>query len=135
MEILFIIIMVLAQWDAYVGDMGNDVVSMMRWVAAMMLTGAGTCVCAAKVLVFIFVLGLPPAAAYSVAGIGNRAQAPAIYSDVYLGALAKLNLEVWAPVEGRRGVSNWQPIRHHTADSGKSAIQHGRPSARNRDCI
>ena len=58
---------------AYVGDMGTDMVSSLTWAAAMTLDGAGTCACAAKMLVFIFVVGLPPAAAYSVAGIENCA--------------------------------------------------------------
>jgi len=75
MGLLSMSIMVLAQLMAYVGDMGTDVVSSLRWAAAMTLAGAGyagTVACAAKMLVFIFVLGLPPAAAYEVAGIGNR---------------------------------------------------------------
>jgi len=60
-------IMVLAQLMAYVGDMGTDMLSSLRWAAVMTLAGAGyagTFACAAKMLVFIFVLGLPPAAAY-----------------------------------------------------------------------
>ena len=73
MVILSISRMVLAQLMAYVGDMGTDVESLLRWAAAMTLAGAGTCACAAKMLVFIFVVGLPPTAAYSVAGIENRA--------------------------------------------------------------
>ena len=67
MGLLSMSIMVLAQLMAYVGDMGTEVVSSLRWAAVMTLAGAGyagTVTCAAKMLVFIFVLGLPPAAAY-----------------------------------------------------------------------
>jgi len=67
MGLLSMSIMVLAQLMAYVGDMGTDMVSSLRWAAVMTLAGAGyagTFACAAKMLVFIFVLGLPPAAAY-----------------------------------------------------------------------
>jgi len=122
------IIMVLAQLMAYVGDMGTDVVSSFRWAAAMTLAGAGyagTFACAAKMLVFISVLGLPPAAAYSVAGIGNRAQAPAIYSAMHLKARAKLDPAVWAPVENSFGGEHngsqtakwaWGEVRGYASD-------------------
>ena len=65
-QVLSMSIMVLAQLT-YVGDMGTEVVSSLRWAAVMTLIGAeyaGTVSCAAKMLMFIFVLGLPPAAAY-----------------------------------------------------------------------
>jgi len=94
-----IILMARAQWGASVGDTGTEVVSMMRWAAGMTLAGAGACTCAAKMLVLLFVVGLPPAAAYSVAGVGNRAQALAIYSAMQLGARAKLDPTVWVPVQ------------------------------------
>jgi len=106
MGLLSILIMVLAQLMAYVGDLETDVVSSFRWAAAKTLGGAGyagTFACAAKMLLFITVLTLPPADAYSVAGIGNRAQAPAIYSAMHLKVRAKLDPAVWAPVENTFG--------------------------------
>jgi len=106
MGLLSIFIMVLAQLMAYVADLGTDVVSSFRWAAVMTLAGAGyagTFACAAKMLLFITVLGLPSAVAYPVAGIGNRAQAPAIYSAMHLKVRAKLDLTVWAPVQNTFG--------------------------------
>jgi len=44
-----------------------------------------------------------PTAAYSVAGIGHRAHAPAIYSAKHWRARAKLDPAVWAPVESSFG--------------------------------
>jgi len=102
MGLLSILIMVLAQLMAYVGDLRTDVVSSFRWAAAMTLAGtgyAGTFACTAKMLLFITVLGLPPAVAYPITGIGNRAQAPAIHSAMHLKVRAKLDQAVWAPVE------------------------------------
>ena len=103
-------IMVLAQLMAYVEDMGTDVVSSFSWAAAMILACAGyagTFACAVKMLVFISVLCLPPATAYSVAGIGNRAQSPAFSSARHLGARAKLDP---APVESTTA-RNLQRVR------------------------
>ena len=88
-----------AQWGASVTDIGSEMVSILRGAAGGFLIMAGACTCAAKMLVFFFVVGLPPTAAYSVAGIGNCARAPAIYSARYLVARAKLDPTVWAPVE------------------------------------
>ena len=68
-----------AQWGASVTDMGTEMVSMVRCAAGVILMSAGACTCAAKILVFFFVVGLLPNAAYSVAGIGNCGRAPAIY--------------------------------------------------------
>ena len=42
---------------------------------------------------------VPRRCIFSIAGIGHRAHAPAIYSAVHLGARAKLDPAVWAPVE------------------------------------
>ena len=98
-------LMAMAQWGASVEDMGTEVVSMMRWAAGMILAGAGALkfTCAAKMLALSFVVGLPPAAAYSVAGVGNHAQAPAMYSAMHLGAFVKLDQAVWVPVESSSG--------------------------------
>jgi len=66
MGLLSILMMGMAQLMAYVGDLGTDVVSSFRWAAVMTLAGAGyagTFACAAKMVVFISVMGLPPAAA------------------------------------------------------------------------
>jgi len=63
MGILSIIILVLAQLGAYVGDMETDVVSLLRWTATMTICGAGTWAWAAKILAIIFVVGLQTAAA------------------------------------------------------------------------
>jgi len=106
MGLLSILIMVLAQLMAYVGDLGTDVVSSFRWAAAITLAGAGyagTFACTAKMLLFITALTLPPADAYPVAGIGNRAQAPAIYSAMHWKVRAKLDPAVWVPVENTFG--------------------------------
>jgi len=103
MGLLSIIMMGMAQWGASVTDMGSEMVSMLRCAAGLMLVGAGACTYAAKMLVFFFVVGLQPAAAFSIAGIGHRAHAPAIYSAMHLRARAKLNPAVWTPVESSFG--------------------------------
>ena len=54
-----IVIMVMAQWAANVGDMGTEELSIARWAAGSVLAGAGMCICAAKVLVIFFVVGMP----------------------------------------------------------------------------
>ena len=56
-----------------------------------------------------------PTAAYSVAGIGHRAHAPAIYSAKHLRARAKLDPAVWALVESSCGG------QHNGAQSAKWA--------------
>jgi hypothetical protein len=43
MGLVSIIILVMAQLGAYVGDMETEVVSMLRWIAVMIFSGAGTC--------------------------------------------------------------------------------------------
>ena len=43
MGLVSIIILVMAQLGAYVGDMETEVVSMLRWIAVMIFCGAGTC--------------------------------------------------------------------------------------------
>jgi len=92
MGIFSILIMVVAQWAAPVG-MGAEAVSMLRWAAGLILDGAEACTCAAMMLVILFLVGIPPAAAYSVAGTGNRAQAPEIYPAMHMGTRAKLKSE------------------------------------------
>ena len=54
-----IVIMVMAQWAANVGDMGTEELSIARWAAGSVLAGAGMCICAAKMLVIFFVVGMP----------------------------------------------------------------------------
>jgi len=128
MGILSILIMGMAQLLAYVEHLGTDVVSSFRWAAVITLAGAGcagTCACAAKIIVFICVLCLSPAAAYPVEGIGNHAQAPAIYSAMHLKVRAKLDPAVWAPVENTFGGEHsgsqptqwaWAEVRGYASD-------------------
>jgi len=97
MGLLSIIMIGVVQWGASVTDMGSEMVSMLRCAAGLILMGAWACTCAAKILVFFFVVGLEPAAAFSIAGIGHRAHAPAIYSAMHLGARTKLDPAVWTP--------------------------------------
>jgi hypothetical protein len=125
MGLISIIMMGVAQWGASVTDMGSEMVSILRGAAGGFLIMAGACTCAAKMLVFFFVVGLPPTAAYSVAGIGNCARAPAIYSARHLVARAKLDPAVWAPVESSFGGKYngsqsakwaWSEVRGYSSD-------------------
>ena len=70
MGLLSMVMMVMAQLMAHVGDMGTEVVYSIRWAAARTLAVAGYAgafACAARIhgLVFISVMGLFPADAYS----------------------------------------------------------------------
>jgi len=126
--ILSIFKMGMAQLLAYVEHLWTDVVSSFRWAAAITLAGAGyagTSACAAKMVVFISVLCLSPAAAYPVAGIGNHAQAPVIYSAMHLKVRAKLDPAIWAPVENTFGSEHngsqpaqwaWGEVRGYASD-------------------
>jgi len=90
-------------FDTYEGAMKFDmVVATSTWTKEPLSAIAATAMELAVMMPMtsIFVIGaLPNAVAYSVAGVGHHAHAPAIYSAMNLGARAKLDLAVWAPVE------------------------------------
>ena len=50
MGMFTILILVMAQLGAYVGDMEAEVVSMLRWIGKMTFYGAGTCTYAVTIL-------------------------------------------------------------------------------------
>jgi len=101
--VLSICVALVVQWGASMGEMGNETVATLRNVAWTAFTYALTCGGMAKVILFIFVVSLQSAAAYSVAGIGHGGHAPAIYSAMHLRARARLDPAVWAPVESSFG--------------------------------
>jgi len=92
-----------ALWGETVGEIGKEAVATLKNVAWTAFTYALACGSMVKAILVIFVVGLQPAAAFSIAGIGHRAHAPAIYSAMHLGARAKLDPAVWAPVESSFG--------------------------------
>jgi len=69
-----ITLMTVAELMHHVGDMGTEALYMARRATGMIFAGAGyvgVCSYIIKVLVLSYVVGMPPAAAYSVAGIGH----------------------------------------------------------------
>jgi len=97
--LLSIIVAMVALWGETMGEIGQEAVATLKNVASTAFTYALACGSMVKAILVIFVVGLQPAAAYSVAGIGHRAHAPVIYSAMHLGARAKLDPAVWAPVK------------------------------------
>ena len=117
---------------AYAGEMGSDMFSTTRsWakatldaLSAAFVTYGWVTSWVSVALLSIFMV-LQPAAAYSVAGIGHRAHAPAIYSAMHLRARAKLDPAVWAPVESAYGGEHnssksakwaWGEVRGYASD-------------------
>jgi len=69
-----ITLMTVAELMHHVGDMGTEALYMARRATGMIFAGAGyvgVCSYIMKVIVVSYVVGMPPAAAYSVAGIGH----------------------------------------------------------------
>ena len=50
MGMFTMLILVMAQLGAYVGDLEAEVVSMLRWIGKMTFYGIGTCTCAVTML-------------------------------------------------------------------------------------
>ena len=96
--LLSIIVAIVALWGETMGEIGQEAVATLKNVASTAFTYALACGSIVKAILVIFVMGLQPAAAYSVAGIGHRAHVPVIYSAMHLGARAKLDPTIWAPV-------------------------------------
>jgi len=120
-----IIVAIVALWGETMGEIGQKAVATLNNVASTAFTYALACGSMVKAILVIFVVGLQPAAAYSVAGIGHRAHAPVIYSAMHLGARAKLDPAAWAPVESSFGGEHngsqsakwaWGEVRGHASD-------------------
>ena len=113
---------------AYAGEMGSDMFSTTRsWAKATLdaLSAAFVTYGWVSVALLSIFMVLQPAAAYSVAGIGHRTHAPAIYSAMHLRARAKLDPAVWAPVESAYGGEHnssksakwaWGEVRGYASD-------------------
>jgi len=85
------------------GEIGKEAVTTLKNVAWTAFKYGMACEGMVRAILVIIVVGLQPAAAFSKAGTGHRAQAPAIYSAMHLGARAKLDPAVWTPVESSFG--------------------------------
>ena len=130
----------------------GDVVSSFRWAAAMTLAGegyAGTFACAARsaarMLVIISVLGLPPAAAYSVSRNRNSRPGPGDLLSYALESARKIGSGrvgssrelIWgrapqlATCKVGMGRGPRVCIRCHATASGQGAAGHGRESKGN----
>jgi len=86
----------------YAGEVGSDRVTTTRaWANATIdiLSAAFINYGWVSIALLSIFMALQPAAAYSVAGIGHCTHSPAISSAMHLGACAKLDPAVWAPVE------------------------------------
>jgi len=123
--LLSIIVAMVAVWGETMGEIGQEAVGTLKNVASTAFTYALACGKMVKEIQVIFVVGLQPAAAYSVAGIWHRAHTPVIYSAMHLGARTKLDPAVWAPVESSFGGEHngsqsakwaWGKVRGHASD-------------------
>jgi len=97
---------ILALMSDYVGDVSSGILAFTRswWSLVPAFIAAALGVGLVMPMAFIMFIGaLPPTAAYSAAGIGYGAHAPAIYSARHLGARANLDPAAWAPVESSYG--------------------------------
>jgi len=63
-RVLSICVAIVAQWGASIGELENEAAATLRNVAGAAFTYAATCGVVEKAILFIFVVGLQPAAAY-----------------------------------------------------------------------
>ena len=101
LAILSVVIGILSYVGTCAGEVGSDMVTTTRaWATAIIdiLSAAFINYGWVSIALLSIFMALQPAVAYSVAGIGHRAHAPAIYSAMHLGARAKTDPAVWDPV-------------------------------------
>jgi len=104
MALLIGVVTLLVHLGAYAGEVGSDLFTTKRmWAATTDVLSAAF---KAHGWIFFAMMAIymaAPSAAYSVAGIGHRTHAPAIYSAKHWRARTKLDPAVWALVESSFG--------------------------------
>jgi len=88
--LLSIIVAIVALWGETMGEIGQEAVATLKNVALTAFTYALARGSMVKAILFIFVVGLQPAAAYSVAGIGSSSSCSSDLLSYALGRARKI---------------------------------------------